>query len=169
VEWAEVVQQREPLPGHHLYTVAAQTDTAGLLYLTVAVARTGRGALELDGYPGFVGAPASVPAQPPERLLEVTDPALVTVVQRALRNYLAAAGSELQADLTSAARVSLPGLALSLASVQRLNWSPDGRSVLAVVQALDSRGVRYTLEYELDVVREEGRWEVSAVQVDPDA
>ena len=39
VEWAEVVQAREPTPGTHVYTVAAQTDTAGLLYLTVAVER----------------------------------------------------------------------------------------------------------------------------------
>ena len=42
VEWAEVVQAREPAPGEHVYTVAAQTDTAGLLYLTVAVDADGR-------------------------------------------------------------------------------------------------------------------------------
>ena len=65
--------------------------------------------------------------------------------------------------------MSLSGLALSLESVQHLDWSPDGRSVLAIVQALDARGVQYTLDYELDVAREEGRWEVSAVQMDPDA
>ena len=40
--WAEVVQAREPRPDEHVYTVAAQTDTAGLLYLTVAVATHGR-------------------------------------------------------------------------------------------------------------------------------
>jgi hypothetical protein len=41
--------------------------------------------------------------------------------------------------------------------------------VLATVAAQDARGVRYTLAYELDVLREQGRWEVSAVQMDPDA
>jgi hypothetical protein len=169
VEWAEVVQAREPIPGEHVYTVAAQTDTAGLLYLTVSVVRTVDGGLALAGYPAFVGAPASAPAQSPERLREVVDAALATVVERALRNYLAASAGELAADLTSGARVSLPALALDLQSVQRLDWSPDGTSVLAVVRAQDSRGAQYLLAYELDVVRLQGRWEVSAIQTDPDA
>ncbi len=65
-----------PAPGEHVYTVAAQTDTAGLLYLTVPVARTSDGALALAGYPAFVGAPAAGPAQSPGHLREVADPAL---------------------------------------------------------------------------------------------
>ncbi len=169
VEWAEVVQARAPAPGEHVYTVAAQTDTAGLLYLTVPVARTSDGGLALAGYPAFVGAPAAGPAQGAGHLREVTDPALATVAQRALRNYLAASSSELAADLAGGARVSLPGLALTLESTQRLDWAPEGSAVLATVQAQDGRGVRYTLAYELDVVRAQGRWEVSAVQMDPDA
>jgi hypothetical protein len=169
VEWVEVVQEREPVPAEHVYTIAAQTDTAGLLYMTVSLVRRADGSLALTGYPAFVGAPASSPAQTPGRLREVGDPALATVVERALRNYLAASASELAADLTSAARVSLPGLALSLESMQRLDWSRGGSSVLAVVQAQDGRGVQYTLAYELDVERQEGRWEVSAVQVNPNA
>ncbi len=168
VEWAEVVQAREPVLGTHVYTVAAQTEPAGLLYLTVGVLRTAAGRLALAGYPAFVGAPASVPAPPSPQLREVREPALETVVQRALRNYLAASPGELAADLTGAARVSLPAMPLSLESVQRLDWC-DGRSVAAVVEAGDGRGVQYTLAYELDVVREQGRWEISAVQVDPDA
>jgi len=169
VEWVEAVQAREAAPGEHVYTVAVQTDTAGLLYLTVAVTRTADGSLALAGYPAFVGAPAAGPAQTVGHLREVGDQALATVVQRALRNYLAASSSELAADLTSGARVSLPEWALSLESVVHLDWSPVGSSVLAVVQAQDGRGVRYTLAYELDVAREQGRWEVSAVQMDPDA
>jgi hypothetical protein len=169
VEWAEVVQARTPAPGEHVYTVAAQTDSAGLLYLTVPVARPAGGALALDGYPAFVGAPAAGPAQSPGGLREVADPALYTVVQRALRNYLAASSSELSADLSSDAHVSLPQQPLSLESMQRLDWAPEGSAVLATVQAQDGRGARYTLAYELDVVREQGRWEISAVQVEPDA
>ncbi len=169
VEWVEVVQAREPEPGEHDYTIAAQTDTAGLLYLTVSVVRLGKGSLALAGYPAFVGAPGSGPAQAPAHLREVGDPGLATVVERALRNYLNASAGELAADLTSGARISLPGLALSLGSVQHLDWSPGGSSVLAVVQAQDGRGAQYTLGYELDVAREQGRWEVSAVQMDPDA
>jgi hypothetical protein len=169
VEWAEVVQAREPSAEQHVYTVAAQTDTAGLLYLTVDVARTAGGGLALAGYPAFVGAPSAGPAKPLARLREVSDPSLATVVQRALRNYLAVSSTELAADLASGARVSLPGLPLSLESMQRLDWAPGGDSVLATVEAQDARGARYTLAYELDVLREQGRWEISAVQMDPDA
>jgi hypothetical protein len=169
VEWAEVVQARTPAAGEHVYTVAAQTDTAGLLYLTVPVERTSDGALALAGYPAFVGAPAAEPAQSPGHLREIADAALYTVVRRALRNYLASSASELSADLTASAHVSLPEQPLILESMQRLDWAPEGSAVLATVQAQDGRGVRYTLAYELDVLREQGRWEISAVQVDPDA
>jgi hypothetical protein len=167
VQWAEVVQERSPGPGEHVYTVAAQTDTAGLLYLTVAVMRTPEG-LAVSGYPAFVGAPASAATAPDVHPQEVGDRALATVVERALRNYLADAPGELAADLSSGAHVSLPAAPLSLQSLQRLDWSPDRRSVKAVVQAQDGRGVQYTLAYELDVVREQGRWEVSAVQTNPE-
>ncbi len=168
VAWTEVVQVREPAAGEHLYTVAAQTDTAGLVYLTVGVAREANGSLALAGYPAFVGAPASAPARVPARLVEVSTPALVAVVERALRNYLAGSPEELAADLTSDARVAVPGVSLTLESVQRLDWSADGRSVLALVTAQDARGVQYTLGYEVDVIEVAGRWEVSAVQMDPD-
>lgn len=169
VQWTEVVQEREPVAGEHVYTVAAQTDDAGLLYLTVSVVRTAGGSLALGGYPAFVGGPATGPAQPREHLREVDEPALATVVGRALRNYLSVSSSELAADLTSSARVSLPAAALNLESVQRLDWAPGGGAVLAVVQAQDSRGARYTLAYELDVAQVQGRWEISAIQTDPDA
>ncbi|MCW3020265.1 MAG: hypothetical protein JWN10_2573 [Solirubrobacterales bacterium] len=169
VEWAEVVQAREPAPGEHVYTVAAQTNSGGLLYVTVPVARTPDGGLALAGYPALVGPPAAGPAQAGARLRELSDPELATVVQRALRNYLAGSSSELAADLASGARVSLPNVGLDLVSVQRLDWAPGAGAVLATVQAQDGRGVRYTLAYELDVLRSQGRWEISAVQTDPDA
>lgn len=169
VEWVEVVQEREPEPGEHVYTLAVQTNTAGLLYLTVTVLRRSDGSLALGGYPAFVGAPAAGPALAPTDLREVGETALATVAERALRNYLSASSGELAADLTGGARVSLPAMALSLQSLRRLDWSPGGGSVIAVVQAQDRRGTQYTLGYELDVVREQGRWEISAVQVDPDA
>ncbi len=168
VEWAEIVQAREPAPGEHVYTVAAQTDSAGLLYVTVPVARTADGALAVAGYPAFVGPPAAEPDQSAAHLREVSDPALATVVQRALRNYLDASESELAADLTAGASVSLPAMPMVLDSVQRLVWAQEGSAVLATVQASEGRGARYTLAYELDVLRAQGRWEVSAVQTDPD-
>jgi hypothetical protein len=171
VLWTELVQARRVGPGEHVYTVAAETDTAGLLYLTVDVARGADRRLSLVGYPAFVGAPATGVADgsPDDRLRDVTDSELVTVVQRGLANYLGGAVSDLEADLSAGARVSLPGMALELQRVQQLRWSADGGSVLAVVDAADRRGALYTLRYALDVVRVGGRWEISAVQMDPNA
>lgn len=167
VAWSEVVQARELGGGEHVYTVAAQTDASGLVYLTVTVKRRLDGTLELAGYPAFVGAPASVPAQDFARRPEVATPELVAVVERALRNYLASSPEELAADLASGARVAVPRMSFALASIERLEWSNDQRSVLAVVKATDERGARYTLGYELDVVERAGRWEISAIQMDP--
>jgi hypothetical protein len=168
VQWTDVVQERTAAPAERVYTVAAQTDTAGLVYLTVSVARARSGVLELVGYPAFVGAPVAGSASGEGALREVSDAALQTVVERALRNYLADSAAELAADLTSTARVSLPTQALSLESVQRLDWSPEGgQAVSATVQAQDARGARYTLAYALDVARVAGRWEIAAIQMDP--
>ncbi len=169
VEWEEVVQEREPASGEHVYTIAAQTDTAGLLYLTVTVVREADGSIALGGYPALVGPPSAAPAQPPGHLREVTEPALSTVVERALRNYLSASPGELASDLTSGAQVSLPPSPLTLGLVQHLDWAQEGSAVLATVQAQDTRGVHYTLAYELDVARQQGRWEISAIQTDPDS
>jgi Conjugative transposon protein TcpC len=168
VSWTEVVQARSPAPSQHLYTVAVQTDTAGLLYLSVRVLREADGRLALIGYPAFVGPLASAGAASVGRLREVDDAGLQTILTRALSNYLARAGSELAADLTPAAHVSLPGFSLALQSLDSLDWLPDGRSVLAVVRAVDKRGAQYRLAYELDVVSVAGRWEIAAIQIEPD-
>ena len=170
VQWTEVVQERTAVAGERrVYTVAAQTDTAGLVYLSVSVQRAPGGALELAGYPALVGPPASAAAAAPGDLGEVSDPALQTVVERALRNYLADSDAELAADLTGGARVSLPTQQLSLEAVRRLDWSPEGgEAVSAIVQAQDGHGTRYTLAYDLDVALIAGRWEVEAIQMDPD-
>jgi len=121
------------------------------------------------GYPAFVGPPSSVPGSLPAPAHELDEPALGTVVTRALRNYLAGSAGDLAADLTSQARVSLPVAALTLDSVQHLYWTEVGRTVSMVVQAHDERGVEYLLAYELDVARQQGRWEVAAIQTDPDS
>jgi hypothetical protein len=169
VEWVEVVGSREAAPGQTVYTVAAQTVPAGLLYLTVGVTRSQAGRLALTGYPALVGPPSSQPAIAAPVLREVGDPGLQLVVKRALTNYLADAGTDLAADLTGRATVSAPTLPLELMTVSREGWAPGGGSVIATVQADDERGARYTLSYELDVTRAQGRWEVSAIQTDPDA
>jgi hypothetical protein len=168
VAWAEVVQQRQQEPGAHVYTVAAQTDAAGLVYLAVGVVRGADGRLALSGYPSFVGPPTSGHARLAAHGPAVTGAALLGVVRRALRNYLASSADELAADLAPGADVAVPRTALALDAVQSLNWGADRRSVEAVVEAHDGRGARYTLGYELDVVDANGRWEVSAVEMEPD-
>jgi hypothetical protein len=167
VLWAEVVQERTPARARHVYTVAAQTDSSGLVYLTVAVARGRDGRLFVSGYPAFVGAPLAAAGQPAPTGAEVTDGSLTVVVERALRNYLAVSPQELAADLAAGSEVALPDAQLALDSMQRLTWAPDGRSVVAVVDVHDSLGARYTLAYELDVEQAHGRWDVSAIQTDP--
>jgi Conjugative transposon protein TcpC len=166
VAWAEVAQAREPLAGQHVYTVAAQTDTGGLLYLTVGVLRTSSGALALSGYPAFVGPPDSAAAPTPPHGQVVNDPALEVVLRRALGNYLSASASELAADLTAGAQVSPPPNPLALDTFGAPTWT-EGGGVEVFVQAVDARGVRYSLAYELDVSRVRGRWEISAIQTDP--
>jgi hypothetical protein len=165
VEWAEVVQVRESAVGELAYTVAAQTDRDGLVYLSVEVARRS-GGLALAGYPAIVGAPAFTSARP-ARAREISDGALAGVVERALTNYLAGAGEELEADLAAGARVSLPAHPLRVESFAGLSWLSASRTVTAVVKARDAAGVRFTLAYELEVVRAQGRWEVAAIQTDP--
>jgi hypothetical protein len=169
VEWAEVVGSREAAPGQTVYTIAAETRPAGLLYLTVGVIRTQAGNLALTGYPALVGPPASQASISSPALRPIEDPGLQLVVKRALTNYLAGAGTDLAADLTSGAAVSAPTLPLELESISREGWAAAGGSVVATVQAEEERGARYTLTYELDVTRAQGRWEVSAIQTDPDA
>jgi Conjugative transposon protein TcpC len=168
VEWAEAVQERQPSPGVRVYTVAAQTDPAGLRYLTVGVRRVAGGALTLAGYPAFVGAPANAAPQRGDRLRPVSDSGLATVVRRALSNYLASSAVELAADLAPGAQVSAPAVPMQLLSVVRQSWAMGGGSVVVEVEASDRSGAQYQLAYELDVVRRQGRWEISAIQTDPD-
>ena len=70
-------------------------------------------------------------------------------------------------------RVDRPSAALtwtatrSPAGLTETTWAPEGSAVLALARAHDGRGVQYTLAYELDVIESAGRWEVSAIQMDP--
>ena len=113
VEWAEVVQEREPRAGEHDYTVAAQTDTSGLVFLAVPIERAPGGAVQLAAYPAFVGPPALGTGALQEGVRSVSDPSLRAVVGRALRNYLAEPPAELAADLTASAVCRFPNRAVT--------------------------------------------------------
>lgn len=164
VLWTQVMQARAA-PGGSRYTVAVQTDASGLLYLSLAVIRTAGGELALSGYPAFVGPLPVSPAPVAARLSEVQDPSLATVITRSLRNYMAGSGSELAADLAPGVRISLPA-ALSLESLDSLEWEPDGRSVLALVHTRDRAGSSYALAYRIAVASTAGRWQITAIEVD---
>jgi hypothetical protein len=167
VQWAQVVAAEAQPGGRERYTVAAQTDRSGWIYLSVGVARGADGALSLDGYPAIVGPPPVAAAPSPAQLREVTDGALAAVLDRALRNYLAGAESELAADLADGVRVAVPAAPLALEAIQSLGWEPDGRSVLALLRARDRAGGRYTLAYRVRVLAAAGRWEVAGIELEP--
>lgn len=168
VLWAQVVQSRPAGSGERIYSVAAETDAGGLTYLSVPVRHPPGGPISLAGYPAFVGAPAaSGGADTTASLPDVGDGELSAVVARALGNYLAGASSELASDLSSGASVSPPAVPLSLQRIDQLKWSRGGGSVVAQLDAAGGDGAQYTLDYEVDVARVGGRWEVSAIQMDP--
>lgn len=168
VLWDEVVQERELRSSLHVYTVAAETVPQGLVYLAVSVMHRPGGPLRLAGYPAFVGPPAAGAAEPIAlEGSEVGDSQLATVVSRTLRNYLAPAPSELAADLVPGADVTTPRPGLSLERVQSLVWSSDDVVVAVVAARSESgarEGARYTLAYEIEVLRMSGRWEVAAIE-----
>lgn len=180
VLFEQVVQERDPLPDLHVYSIAVETEPQGLaesqglaepqglVYITVPVLHPRGGALSLAGYPAFVGPPVSAPAQAALQAGgEVQDSALRTVVQRALRNYLAPAPSDLAADLTPAANVSPPAQGLTLEALQSLTWAVGGAdAVVAQVAAVGPGGARYTLAYEVQVRDVAGRWEVAAIEME---
>ena len=161
-----VVGQRER-DDDVLYTVRALTDVDGYVYLTVPVARDGKGALSVDDYPALVGAPAAKRASSPVRTKAVEDPDLRKVTERTLRNYLGGYADDLAADLTADAEVALPPQRLTLESAEQVSWTDDTRTTVVIdAEAADAAGGSYRLAYEMDVV-EDGRWFVSAIQVVP--
>ncbi len=171
VTFEQVVQEREPQPHLHVYSIAVETDPQGLVYLAVPVLQPPDGSLSLGGYPAIVGPPSSAPASLVlESGGEVQDANLRTVVTRALRNYLAPAPGNLAADLAPGASVSTPAQGLSLEALQSLTWAVSrSDAVVAQVLALGPEGARYTLAYEIDVRDLAGRWEVAAIQAEAGA
>lgn len=158
VIWVEVASDQRALAGGRVITVAAQVSSQRLpLYLAVTVRHDAGQPLELVGYPSLVGAPAVNPRVTPAPRSAVTEPALLQVIDRVLRNYLAGAATNLKADLTPNAAVTLPTLRLRVQSVDQVTWVGGAGSgaVLATVIATDPRGNAYTLTYELGIAYRE--------------
>jgi hypothetical protein len=163
-EWVAIAAQRAEGASVTTYTVAAQTDHFGLLYVAVSIERA-HGRYVLAEYPSLVGPPPIAPAGSLDGpgLPSVANPALETVLSRGLDNYLDDSTTNLDADLAQGAEVSPPIPSLHLTTVERLGVEPNG-TILATVVATDTRGDSFTLSYQVGVALRAARWEITAVE-----
>lgn len=171
VEWVRVAQNQEALAGGRIVVVAAEMAGDPVsTYLAVPLERTAEGAITLTGYPSIVGPPTSARAELVARE-EVEDKEVLAVAERAVRNYLAGEGANLDADLAPDAAVSIPAQRLRVQSVDDVAWAagPDSGAVLATVSAREEAGALFTLTYELGVERRRGRVLVSFIETVPNA
>jgi hypothetical protein len=169
VEWVEVASDQRALTGGRVITVAAAVSgRQDPIYLAVTVRHRVGQPLELGGYPSMVGAPAMGSGAPEPVGPEVEERRVRVVVERVLRNYLAGDAPDLKADLSPDAQVTLPTLALTLRSVEHLEWvgRVGSGAVLATVSAAEGPGAAYTLSYELGLVNRERPY-VDFVEVVP--
>ena len=81
-----------------------------------------------------------------------------------MTNYVERQGANLRADLEPNAFVVLPERALRVTNVREVTWAGPRR--VAVEIAADGAGARWTLRYELGVIKRE-RWYVRSVGIDP--
>ena len=168
VSWASVVQdQPSALKGSRIVTVELQLVPGDrTVYLAVPVNRAQNGALAITTWPSFVGAPAVQSAPTMPSLTAVTDPNLITVVTRAITNYLAGDENDLQADLAPGAQVTYPAQQLQVSGPPVSVQSTGPGGVLVTVRATDAQGASYTLAYEVGVEMTE-RWYVDSIEVIP--
>ena len=165
VRWLAIAGERNGAGGEQDYTVAADTGSGSVRYVEVAVARGTDGSEVLARYPAFIGGPTPGRASGLDgaALPTVADPAVVAVLDRALRNYVGSSDQNLAADLAPGALVDAVAPGLSLHSVERLVVEPSG-AVLATVLAGDRGGSVFTLAYEVSVEQLDGRWEITRIE-----
>jgi hypothetical protein len=153
---------------HALVTVAAAVDGA-TKYLTVPVARDGRGGLVVSDAPAFAAPPARAAVEDPVTQAVPADEqgAIQDVVSRFLRGYLGGDAGGIAYLVPPGTRVSALAQRLRLVSVDSLALAvpPAGRErvVVASVSARDPASeATYALRYRLRLVRDD-RWLVAAV------
>jgi hypothetical protein len=168
VIFSRVLQdQPSALDGSRIVTVELQLSPGErTCYLAVPVNRAKDGALAVTTWPSFVGPPAVQQAYTSPSLTAVTDPSLITVVTRAITNYLAGDQSDLQADLATGAQVTYPAQQLEVTGPPIAVQSTGPGGVLITVRATDAEGASYTLAYEMGVEKTE-RWYVNSIEVLP--
>lgn len=163
----EVVQDESSALGGRIVTVeviVAPGDRTE--FLAVPVARNSAGAMTVSNFPSFVGPPSTQTNPQAPAAATVEDQELVTVVERALTNYLAGDANDLEADLAPGAQVTYPPNPLQvIGNPGQLTWASPG-TVLITVQAQDQQGATYTLSYEVGVQKIQ-RWYVNSIAVFP--
>ncbi|HEY7933510.1 MAG TPA: conjugal transfer protein [Solirubrobacteraceae bacterium] len=164
---AQVVQDEASAVGGRIVTVEVTLAPGEHTeYLAVPVARDKTGAMAVSNYPSFVGAPSAQPNPPTPVGTSVENHELLTVVERALTNYLAGDETDLQADLAPGTTVTYPPNQLqAIGSPTEITWTGPG-GVLITVQAQDQAGATYTLTYEVGVQKTD-RWYVNSIAVFP--
>jgi hypothetical protein len=165
VRWLAIAGERDGPDGEQDYTVAGAVGEREVRYLAVAVAPGPGGREVLVRYPALVGPPTPEPAGELDGpgLPAVVNPAVVVVLNRALRNYVGASEENLAADLAPGALVDPAAPGLALRSVLRLAVEPTG-AVLATVLAGDVGGDVFTLAYEVSLRLRGGRWEITRIE-----
>lgn len=166
VRFAEVLGDL-PQNASRQITVEADTTALGTVYLSLTLTSAASGALELVGLPALVGPPAIAAAvsDSSDDGKQISDPAVTSVVSRALSNYLKGDASDLQPDLAPGAEVRVPAAGLGSIQVEQINWASPGHSVGVDVQASDA-GATLTLHYTVSLTRQgpaEDRWFVSGI------
>ena len=168
VRWTSVAGTRQTSVSTEVVTVVAMTSR-GRAALAVTVSRDVAGSRQVVGQPALVGAlPRASTTVRPVAGREVEDLDLATVVERALRNYLARDGADLRADLASNAKVVLPDRAQRVRSADPVAWVRRGTRVTTTVRVADRDRVEMTLRYELAVTKQAGRWLVRAIHTNPE-
>ena len=158
VLWAEVASDQPALIGGRVITVAAQLSTqAAPVYLAVTVRHPAGQPLSLAGYPSFVGAPSIDTGSAAVAGEQVSDPALLEVVKRVIRNYLDALGGEPEGRSDPRSGGHPADARPDAAGRRAVDWvgAPGSGAVLITVTAADPRGATYTLAYELGIAYRE--------------
>ncbi len=171
VLWEEVASDQPALLGGRVIVVAAAISTQRPpVYLAGTVRHPQGRPLALGGYPAFVGSPSVDTGSSTPAGEEVTDPGVVEVAKRVIRNYLASQAVNLRADLAPGAEVTLPTVSLGVQSVGPVSWIGRAGSdaVLVSVVAVDRDGAEYRLAYELGIERRERPY-VDFIEVIPTA
>jgi len=162
VTWTTIAGRVSRGSGQSTITVEVGVDRdATPRYLAVAVRQGQGGTVAVTGLPALVNAPALDTESAPSAGDQVSDPALVAVVERALGSYLRGDSAQLAADLLPGAAQPVPANHLALTQTTAVTQVSAGL-LAAEVNAHDAAGVSYSLRYLIAVSRRD-RWYVAAI------